>query len=361
MTAQCAACGEPVDVADRFCEACGAPVVSVTHVETAQELEAVSSGAAGGVPRCPACAPDGSTAPPAVTADGYCESCGRKVPSGRDHEELDVGPAAGVTDRGLRHARNEDAMALAVVTQAGDARELASPSGPGEPTLIAVVSDGVSSAPRSDAASLAAVQAAVRVLREQIRSRTDPADASVSAARAAAAALAAMTGADGTGPGGAPAATYASAVVDGGAVTVCWLGDSRVYWLAASGSQCLTRDDSVAEELVASSLATREEAMASQQAHVITRWLGADLPNPEPHVARFQPPGPGIVLVCSDGLWNYQPAAAALAALALPAALTDPLAAAAALVKFAVDSGGADNITVAIVPFPPARRPYPAA
>jgi len=361
VTPQCAVCGEPVDVADRFCEACGAPVVGVPPLEVAQEQEAVSSGAARGVPRCPACTADSSAAPPAVTADGYCESCGRKVPSGRDHEELNIGLVAGVTDRGLRHARNEDAMALAVVTQAGDARELASPSGPGWPTVIAVISDGVSSTPRADAASLAVVQAAVRVLRAEIGARTHPADASVSAARVAGAALVAMTGADGTGPEGAPAATYASAVVDGGAVTACWLGDSRVYWLAADGSRCLTRDDSVAEELVASSLASREEAMASQQSHVITRWLGADLPDPEPHVVRFEPPAPGAALVCSDGLWNYQPEAEALAAMALPTALTDPLAAAAALVKFAVDSGGADNITAAIVPFPPAHGPYPAA
>jgi len=40
--------------------------------------------------------------------------------------------------------------------------------------------------------------------------------------------------------------------------------------------------------------------------------------------------------------------------MALPAALTDPLAAAAALVKFAVDAGGADNITTVLMPFPPA-------
>ena len=93
--------------------------------------------------------------------------------------------------------------------------------------------------------------------------------------------------------------------------------------------------------------------MASPQAHVITRWLGADLPEPEPHVARFEPPGQGVVLLCSDGLWNYQPQASELAAMALPVALTDPLAAAAALVRFAVDAGGADNITTVLMPFPP--------
>ena len=92
--------------------------------------------------------------------------------------------------------------------------------------------------------------------------------------------------------------------------------------------------------------------MASPQAHVITRWLGADLPDLEPHVTASSR-RPGVVLVCSDGLWNYRPEAADLAALALPGALTDPLAAAAALVKFAVDAGGADNITAVLAPFPP--------
>jgi serine/threonine protein phosphatase PrpC len=92
--------------------------------------------------------------------------------------------------------------------------------------------------------------------------------------------------------------------------------------------------------------------MASPQAHVITRWLGADLPEPQPHVAQFAPPAPGVLLVCSDGLWNYRPEAADLAALALPAAPADPLAAAAGLVKFAVESGGIDNVTVVLIPFP---------
>lgn len=329
MTNRCSSCGEPVDAADGFCEACGSQVAAA----------AVSSGADGGVPRCPACSADPAVSQAPVSADGYCENCGRKVPTARDHVELDVGLAAGVTDRGLRHSRNEDAMALAA------------PRGAAGPVALAVVCDGVSSAPRADEASLTAVQAAARVLVPAIRAGEDLASASAAAARAGTAALR-----DLAGPGGAPAATYASAVLDDRAVTVCWVGDSRVYWLAAEGADahCLTTDDSLAEEIVAAGLATVEEAMASPQAHVITRWLGADLPDPQPHVTRFEPTGPGVVLVCSDGLWNYRPEAAELAALALPAALTDPLAAAITLVKFAVDAGGADNITAVLAPFPPA-------
>ena len=46
-------------------------------------------------------------------------------------------------------------------------------------------------------------------------------------------------------------------------------------------------------------------------------------------------------------------AAAGLAGLALPGALTHPLGAATALVTFALEAGGADNVTVVLAPFPP--------
>ncbi|MBV9381581.1 MAG: protein phosphatase 2C domain-containing protein [Solirubrobacterales bacterium] len=336
----CPSCGQPVAAEDGFCEACGAEL----------SPPAVSAAAPGYVPECPVCSADPDGPPGTVSPEGYCESCGRKVPSGRDHIELDAGLLAGVTDRGLRHQRNEDAMALASAQM------------PGGPVAVAVVCDGVSSAPRPDEASLMAARTAVRALLASLRAGEDPAAASREAVRSASRALADLAEPD--RPEGAPSATYVSAIVSGDAVTVCWLGDSRVYWLPSGTpdgpkARRLTSDDSVAEEMVASGLASEADAMASPQAHVITRWLGADLPEPRPHVERFRPPGPGVVLVCSDGLWNYRPEAAGLAELALPAALTDPLAAAGALVKFALDAGGTDNITVVLAPFPPARAAGP--
>jgi serine/threonine protein phosphatase PrpC len=286
---------------------------------------------------CPVCSADDSSALAAAGPDGYCPACGRKVPVGRDHAELDLGLLAGVTDRGRRHQRNEDAMALATA------------AGPDGPVALVVVSDGVSSAPRPDEASLTAVRTGMQVLLASARAGEDPASGAEAAARVSGEALTEMADRE-----GAPAATYVSATVDRDVVTVCWLGDSRAYWLAEDPADCvrLTQDDSLAEEIVAAGLASVDEAMASPQAHVITRWLGADLPDPEPHVARFVPPGPGVVLVCSDGLWNYRPEPDGLAALALPTALTEPLAAAAAMAKFALDMGGLDNITVVLIPVP---------
>jgi len=276
-----------------------------------------------------------------ITADGYCESCGRKVPSGRDHLELDLGALAGVTDKGLRHARNEDAMALATAESAGG------------PAVLAVVCDGVSSSRRPDEASLAAVQAAARALLGGVRAGEDLAETSQAAVAAAQRALA---GLDEPGPGDAPSATFVSAVMTTEEVTLCWLGDSRAYWLGSgtgAGAKRLTHDDSLAGEMVAAGLVSEAAAMALPGAHVVTGWVGADSPGGPPHVATFTPPGPGVLLLCSDGLWNYQPEAAGLAGLALPGALTDPLGAAAALVTFALEAGGADNVTVVLAPFPP--------
>ena len=273
--------------------------------------------------------------------------------------EEDLGQVAGVSDRGLRHSRNEDAMHFAVADTDGG------------PVAVAIVCDGVSSAPRPDEASWTAVNAGITLLAEGAERGEDPETASRTAVKAAGRELTALAG-----PDGAPASTYVSAIVSQRQVTVCWLGDSRAYWLPANapapagpndtiditgGSRRVTRDDSLAEEIVAAGLATMDEAMASPQAHVITRWLGADLPEPEAHVEQFTPTGPGVLLLCSDGLWNYRPEAAELAAMAMPAALTRPLDAAADLAKFALDSGGLDNIMVVIIPFPPRPDAVPAS
>jgi serine/threonine protein phosphatase PrpC len=327
----CPSCGRAVSPADNFCEACRAELAPA--VVSGEEPHAAA--------RCPAC---GGTR---FTPEGYCESCGHKLPSGRDHTELDLGMLAGVTDRGLRHHRNEDAMALATAEVASG------------PAAVAVVCDGVSSSQRPDEASLAAAQAAVQVLLTGVRTGVDLMEASRDAVSAAQQAVAGLK----EEPGGQdpPSATFVSAVITREAVTLCWLGDSRAYWLGdgtGRDAKRLTTDDSLAGEMVAAGLVSEEDALALPQAHVVTGWVGADSSGTAPHVATFEPPGPGVLLLCSDGLWNYQPEATKLAGQALPQALTDPLGTAQALVKFAIDAGGVDNVTVILVPLPltPAPR-----
>ena len=266
---------------------------------------------------------------------------------GRDHEELNLGSVAGVTDRGIRHERNEDALALAAVQ---------SPAGP---AVVVIVSDGVSSADRPDEASLEAARAAVHELAEAAEAGADPGAASEQAITSARDAVIALA----EDAGEAPAATYISAVVTTDLVTLCWMGDSRAYWLFAEpepAAQQLTRDDSLAEEMVAQGMLAEADALESPQAHVVTRWIGPGARDAEPHIAQFTPPGPGVLLLCSDGLWNYDPDGGKMATLAMPTALHNPRAAAMALLLYALEAGGVDNITVAVVPYPlgvPAAEP----
>jgi serine/threonine protein phosphatase PrpC len=165
-------------------------------------------------------------------------------------------------------------------------------------------------------------------------------------------------GAEKTQPTGEPpSCTYVSALTHGRSVTVGWIGDSRAYWLPADGGgDRLTDDDSWAGQMVTSGAMTEAEAERHPNAHVITGWLGADAPTLDPHVRTFTPDGAGVVLVCSDGLWNYLPEAAELAA-AVPSAASEPLNAARSLTRLALDAGGRDNITVVVIPFPPSEHP----
>lgn len=376
----CPACGEIVYPDEVFCEECGHRLAS--PAATAPPAEPAPD--AGSGRPCTGC---GATA---IDADGYCESCGLRQPAERDHVEIEVPAAgangsrpvvaAGASDRGRRYSRNEDALAI-VAHSAG---------------VAAVVSDGVGSSQRPEDASRAAAETGAAELAARLDAGEDPEDATRAAALKAAAAVAALA----TSPADAPSCTYVSAVTRGAALTVGWVGDSRAYWLSADGavdpgedgdaapggpaldaaevstgdmaelgpSRRLTDDDSWAAFMVAEGSLTEAEAEAHPNAHVITAWLGADAGEVSPHVAAFRPAGPGTLLVCSDGLWNYFPAARDLAALLTgpsdsggaghdPAA--DPLGVARTLVRHALDAGGRDNITVAVIPLPSPAAPQP--
>jgi serine/threonine protein phosphatase PrpC len=98
---------------------------------------------------------------------------------------------------------------------------------------------------------------------------------------------------------------------------------------------------------------TAAEALRAPQSHAITRTLGGPTADAvdEPSFAAFDvPDGPGLLLLCSDGLWNYAPEPEQIAELVrVQPAGADALAVARGLVDFARDRGGHDNITVAVL------------
>jgi serine/threonine protein phosphatase PrpC len=264
--------------------------------------------------------------------------------SERDHFVEQPAPwVAAVCDRGLRHTRNEDAVALH-----------AQP----EPTshAVLVVCDGVSSSTDSDVASLAAARVARDVLAVSnpkalgtaATRLTATARALEAAADAANSAVIAHTSA---GPGNPASCTFVAAVIEQSLLVVGWVGDSRAYWLPDSGDgRLLTVDDSFAAEQIAEGV-PRADAETGPQAHAITRWLGIDAPDHTPRTASLDLTDPGWVMVCSDGLWNYSSEPDDMTALirdTVTATGQAPLDLAAALVEWANAQGGQDNITVAL-------------
>jgi serine/threonine protein phosphatase PrpC len=75
-----------------------------------------------------------------------------------------------------------------------------------------------------------------------------------------------------------------------------------------------------------------------------------DAPARPPRLTALRPPGAGRLLLCTDGLWNYVADAAELGELIDGlAAGAAPAAVARALTDVALERGGRDNITVAVI------------
>jgi len=324
----CAACGEELVPGARFCEACG----TATGTAPGAPAEDPAGAARPGAAVCAHCSGR-------VGEDGYCTSCGLRAPEPVAVD--DRGPLAYATHRGRRHPRNEDAAALAATAE-------------GWPVLV--VADGVSASPNPHLAAAAAVAAAAGRLDE--RPFAGAADLSAAVAAADEAARAVSPDGDPQWPadGTSPACTLVVTVAAPGAVHVANVGDARAYVLAPGADTAwearqVSTDDGMAAEAVAAG-ADPAAALAGPAGHTITAWLGADAPALAPHLARAE--GAGLVLACSDGLWNYAPADEAMGALiagALAAPPEGPGALGPAcerLVSWAVDQGGVDNICVAL-------------
>jgi serine/threonine protein phosphatase PrpC len=348
-TTDCASCADERAAGAAYCEACGNELKPPAPVTNELPVAAVTTGEKG----CPHCGKTGS-----IGTDGYCENCGMLAVRPRDHIEIDLPGAAAISDRGKRHHRNEDAVWLEVRGRLIDA----------------VVCDGVSSSFDPDVASQTAVDAAGSALDpvepeslspEQARAKfqflspeqhagllAEHLSAAIGEAGTAVAELA--RNGDPRRAVSNPASTIVAATIRDQYVDVGWVGDSRAYWLPGDGpAEQLTEDDSWATHAIAMG-ADPAAALRDPKAHAITAWLGADAGPVRPRTAAFTVTAPGHLVLCSDGLWNYLPDPVVFAETVRSALAGKSLIAAArALVDHANAAGGADNITVVLVPVSP--------
>ncbi len=212
-----------------------------------------------------------------------------------EREEWNLEVLAAVSDRGLRRHRNEDTARIA--TENG--------------RCLAIVCDGVGSTAHPDLAAHAAADAALAVLTPGLSSSLSHGVVATETllADAFAAAQRATLEIPDQEPGGnelSPSTTMVAALTAPGAVAVANIGDSRAYLLSrsAGASRTLTVDDSWAQDRIAEGVAS-DLAYAHPDAHIITRWLGGDADSSIPTVTVVEVSEPALLVVCSDGLWNY--------------------------------------------------------
>jgi len=136
----------------------------------------------------------------------------------------------------------------------------------------------------------------------------------------------------------------AAGLVDGDALAVVHVGDSRAY-LAHEGSvRRLTEDHTVTAELVRDGRLTEEDAVEHPQRVILTRALGV-APDVEVDAVR-RPVAPGdVLLLCSDGLFTHVPDDE-IGSLMLSG--NSPQATVDELLELALARGGSDNVSVVV-------------
>jgi len=271
-----------------------------------------------------------------------------------DRESFILRPAiwaGGASDVGLRHAPNQDAIAMAAGLGAD-----------GRPVAVTCVSDGVSTSARSESASVLAAETACSYLADRLRESRAHIDFSRALTKAFQLANEHIIEAAGTSQPGTWACTLVVAVVWHGKLFVGSVGDSRSYWVPDEGVPlALSTDDSMAQAKIELGV-DREIAESSSGAHAITKWLGPGAGSVQPSLTMFEIDEPGWLLTCSDGLWNYASHPQAMAeavwqAVERASANTNGIAPAwticCELVDWANEMGGDDNITVTLLRLPP--------
>lgn len=121
------------------------------------------------------------------------------------------------------------------------------------------------------------------------------------------------------------------------------VGDSRYYLWRDKKLTQVTRDQTMAEDLVAQGVLTRAAASRSPMAHVLSSAIGADTTMPV--VTRLAADWHNVHLLCTDGLTKHVSDERIAEVLA---GATSSQHACEQLLQEALDGGGTDNITIIV-------------
>ena len=130
------------------------------------------------------------------------------------------------------------------------------------------------------------------------------------------------------------------------------VGDSRCYLYRDGVLTQLTRDQTMAQDLVDSGVLKRAQADRSRLANVLSSAIGG--PTTAPVVTRLRADWKNVHLICSDGLTKHVPDEKIAERLRT---MTSSKQVAEQLLQDALDDGGTDNITIIIGRVTPAASP----
>jgi serine/threonine protein phosphatase PrpC len=215
---------------------------------------------------------------------------------------------------------------------------------------VLLVADGVGGSAAGSRASRLATEAVMRYVASSLRSYHAAGSSSeeefTNALRAAAIeAHDAVRAEAASDLGGRQMATTLSL----GIVVWPWLyvvqvGDSRCYFYQEGVLRQVTRDQTVAQNLVDEGVLKQEQAKASPLSHVLASAIGASEAVPEVSRVDVRKRG-SVILVCTDGLTKHvsdEEIAAHLGAMQSSEQVCR------ALLDLALERGGSDNITLVV-------------
>jgi len=222
---------------------------------------------------------------------------------------------------------------------------------------IFLVADGVGGSAAGSMASRLATEAVTQYVASSLRSYHAAGSTSegefMDALRAGALAAHAAVRA---GAEARPEAQGMATTLSIGVVVYPWLyvvqvGDSRCYFYQDGALRQVTRDQTVAQDLVDEGVLEADRAQKSPLSQMLSSAIGATEARPE--ISRVDVSRRGcVILLCTDGLTKHVSDAEIAARLA---SMTSSEEAGRALLQMALDRGGSDNVTLVVA------RAHPAA
>jgi len=268
-------------------------------------------------------------------------------------EDLDF---FGLTHQGLVRKDNQDHFLFATLHKTMRVRGTSLPN----PELLevpsqrlasfALVADGVGGRADGEVASRAAVEAITEYLAQTTGCfyASDPADESAFLAAlkdgAEASQRAVIERAHRSGDPRGMATTLTAVMVTWPNLYLLQVGDSRCYLFRAGKLEQLTRDQTMAQELVDMGLLSEDKAPKSQFAHVLSSSIGGQTYRPEVSRTRMEPGD--ILVLCTDGLTKHVSSERVIERLK---SLRSSEEACRQLVDDALAGGGTDNVTVVVL------------